>query len=143
MIEVGEFAYYSQELIRVSDRSRLIVFARVIDRQAHELHKNQAVEFRVSSNPDHMLKGTLAWIAAMPPPPSPYQPYDRYQDVEISIDPDQDGFDSLPLGSTVVAEIFVDNRLDVIQVPVKAVFNHHGDYAVLIKTKNGLGLRVD
>ena len=58
MIEVGEFAYYSQELIRVSDRSRLIVFARVIDRQAHELHKNQAVEFRVSSNPDNIERNT-------------------------------------------------------------------------------------
>ncbi len=141
MIEVGEFAYYRQELVRVSNRSRLIVFARVSDRQAHELHENQAVEFRVQSNPDHTFNGTLTWIAAMPSPPSRYQPYDRYQDVEISVDPDQDGFDSLPLGSTVVAEIFVDNRLDVIQVPVKAVFNHHGDYAVLTRTRSGLCVR--
>jgi len=141
MIEVGEFAYYRQDLIRVSNRSHLIVFARVSDRQAHELHENQAVEFRVQSNPDQTFNGTLTWIAAMPSPPSRYQPHDRYYDVEISVDPDQDGFDSLPLGSTVVAEIFVDDRLDVIQVPVQAVFNHHGDYAVLAKTQSGLYVR--
>lgn len=141
MIEVGEFAYYKQDLIRVSNRSQLIVFARVSDRQAYELRENQQVEFRVQSDPDHAFKGTLTWIAAMPSAPSRYQPYDRYQDVEISVDPNQDGFDSLPLGSTVVADIFVDDRPDVLQVPVKAVFNHHGDYAVLTKTQSGLSVR--
>lgn len=138
IIEVGEFAYYRQDLIRVSNRSRLTVFARVSDRQSHELREHQLVEFRVQSNPDQTFQGTLVWISAMPTTPSRYQPHDRYHDVEISVDPDQNGFDSLPLGSTVVAEIFVDDRLDVIQVPVKAVFNHHGDYAVLTKTQNGI-----
>lgn len=141
MIDVGEFAYYRQDLIRVSNRSRLVIFARVSDRQAHELHENQTVEFRVQSDPDHAFKGTLTWIAAMPSPVSRYQPYDRYQDVEISVDPDQEGFDSLPLGSTVVADISVDDRPDVLQVPVNAVFNHHGDYAVLTKTQTALSVR--
>lgn len=141
MIDVGEFAYYKQDLIRVSNRSHLVIFARVSDRQAHELHENQTVEFRVQSEPDHAFTGTLTWIAAMPSPVSRYQPYDRYQDVEISVDPDQEGCDSLPLGSTVVADISVDDRPDVLQVPVNAVFNHHGDYAVLTKTQTALCVR--
>ena len=141
IIEVGEFVYYRQEIIRVSNRSRLMVSARVTDRQANELHENQAVEFRVESNSDQTFRGKLSWIAAMSSPVSRYQPHDRYHDVEIAVDPGQDGFDSLPLGSSVVAEIFVDDRLDVIQVPVKAVFNHHGDYAVLVTDHSGLCVR--
>ena len=141
MIYVGEVAYYRQDLMRISNRSRLIVFARVSDRQAHELQTNQPVEFRIQSNSDQVFKGMLTWIAPMPSPPSRYQPNDRYYDVEISVDQDQDGFDSLPLGSTVVAEICVDERFDVIQVPVNAVFNYHGDYAVLEKTENALCVR--
>ena len=41
----------------------------------------------------------------------------------------------------MVAEICVDERFDVIQVPVNAVFNYHGDYAVLEKTENALCVR--
>ncbi len=141
MIAVGEFAYYLQDLIRVSNRSSLIISARVSDRQAHELRENQAVVFRVQSQPDHAFTGTLTWIAAMASPISKYQPYDRYQEVEISVNPEQEGFGSLPLGSTVVADIFVDDRLDIIQVPVEAVFNHDGDYAVLTKTQTGFVVR--
>lgn len=110
IIEVGQDAFYKQELIRISDRSELIVATRVIDQQAHELRENQPVEFQVQSNPDQTFAGTVEWIAAMPSTPSRYQPHDRYHDVEISIDPNQAGFSSLPLGSTVVAEIFVDHR---------------------------------
>jgi HlyD family secretion protein len=142
LIDIGQFAYYKQDLIRVSNRSRLIVTARVSDRQAHELRENQPVEFRVQSNPDQTFQGTLAWISARSSTPSRYQPYERYHDVEISVDQNQDGFDSLPLGSTVVAEIFVDDRLDVFQVPVNAVFNHHGAYAVLAKTQSVPCVRV-
>lgn len=141
IIEVGQDAFYKQELIRISDRTRLMVATRVIDQQAHELHQNQPVEFQVQSNENLTFAGTLAWIAAMPSTPSRYQPHDRYHDVEISIDPNQEGFSSLPLGSTVVAEIFVDDRPDVIQVPVTAVFNHHGEYAVLVKTLSDLIVR--
>ena len=140
-IEVGQDAYYKQQLIRISDRSRLMVATRVIDRQAHELHENQPVEFHVQSNPNLTFAGAMAWIAVMPSTPPWYQPHERYQDVEISIDPNQEGFSSLPLGSTVVAEIFVDDRLEVVQVPVTTVFNYHGQYAVLVKTLNDIFVR--
>ena len=139
-IEVGQFVYYRQDLIRISDRSRLIVAARVIDRQAHELQEKQPVEFHVQTNPDQAFRGTLIWIAPMASTPVSYLPYDRYYDVEISVDPDQEGFTSLPLGATVVAEIFVDDRIGVVQVPVKGVLNHHGDYAVLVKAPDGLSV---
>ena len=140
-VEIGQFVYYQQDLIRISDRSRLIVAARVIDRQAHELQEKQPVEFHVQSNPDQSFRGTLTWIAPMPSTPVSYLPHDRHYDVEISVDPDQEGFTSLPLGASVVAEIFVDDRIGVVQVPVQAVFNHHGDYAVLVKEPDGLSVR--
>lgn len=140
-IEIGQFVYYRQDLIRISDRSRLMVAANVIERQAHELREKQPVEFHVQTNPDQTFRGVLEWIAPMPSASVSYLPYDRHYDVEISVDPDQEGFSSLPLGATVVAEVFVDDRTDVVQVPVKAVFNYHGDYAVLVKTPDGLSIR--
>ena len=137
-IEAGASVYYTQDLIRIADRSRLIVSAHVSDRQVHELRENLPVEFQVQSNPNQIFFGTLRWIAPMASAPQWFQPYDRQQDVEISVHPDQDGFSTLPLGTTVVARIIVDDRSDVLQVPVRAIFNLYGTYAVLVQGSTGM-----
>jgi hypothetical protein len=140
-IEVGSKVHYMQDLIRIADRSQMTVAGRVSDRLAHELQVGQIVDVTIPTLPGVNFTGTLTWIAPIPSQGAWYLPNDLHHKVQVLLDDDPQAIGMLTLSSSARGAVVVDDRPDVLQIPVGAVFPHGGEYAVLVDSGQGLAVR--
>ena len=140
-IEVGRTAHYKQKMFSILDRSQLTVVGRVSERYFYTLRTGQPVDVTVAAVPGRVFRGTVNWLSNFAVAYSRFTPHLRYHRVEILLD-DDEASDRLFPGMTAEVEIVVDRRDEVMQVPVDAVFQHNGDYAVIVKNGQSLTRRV-
>lgn len=141
-IEVGRQVHYTQDIVRIADRSRLTVAGRVSDRQVYSLREHQPVIIRIPTLPGEEFQGTLGWVAPIPTAANWYEPNVLHHKVQIILTDEPERLALLSLGASAEAQIIVDDRDDVVQVPVKAVFSHDDGFAVLVHEAGNLSLRV-
>lgn len=141
-IEVGSKVYYTQNMIRIADRSTLTIAGKVSDRQVYSVRSEQHVEITVPTLPDRVFSGTLTWVAPIPAASNWFEPDVLHHKVQIVLDENSEGLADITLGATAEANIVVDDRSDVLQVPVRAVFSYDGDYAVIVEKQGQTCLRI-
>lgn len=142
MIAVGGLVYYAQDIIRIADRSRMVLSGRVQDTRVYDLSIGQSASVDVANVTSHEYKATLTWIAPVSSRASRYSPGDRYHDVQIELEGEPESLDLIALGATADAEVIVDDRDHVMQIPTKAVFSQPDGYAVIVKNATGPERRV-
>lgn len=138
VIEVGKRVYYTQNIVRIADRSRLVVAGRVDHAHVYSVKQGHPVEIRFSTLPDQMFHGELTWVAPIPTAAEWWQPVDLHHKVQIAFTDDKETLKSLTLSSSVDADIIVDNRPDVVQAPMNSVFSLSGEMAVIIREQDRL-----
>lgn len=141
-IEVGSSVYYTQDLIRIVDRSSLMFVGFVSDRLVNLLRVGQPVCVTTSSVPDQSFRGTLDWIGPIPGPISWFEPEVLYHKVQVLLHEDKEKLDLLPLGATSKASITVDDRRDVLQIPISALHSTSAGTEVIVCDKGGFQRRV-
>ena len=141
-IEVGSSVYYTQDLIRIVDRSSLIFAGFVSDRLVNNLQVGQPVVITSTSAPDEIFSGTLDWIGPIPGPISWFEPESLYHKIQIILNDDKEKLNRLPLGATASARITVDDRTNVLQVPIKALYTTDAGPEVVVRNPNGYARRV-
>jgi HlyD family secretion protein len=141
-IEVGSYVHYTQDILYIADMERLTVNGRISDRHIYAAGEGQQVQIRSAKYPDRSFGGTLEWIAPIPTPSEWFRPQELYHKMQVLPDDVEDWHSRLTPGTNVEMTITVDDRPDVIQVPLQAVFNHNDDYAVIVLSSKGLARRV-
>jgi len=141
-IEVGNKVHYTQNLIRIANRSTLTIAGKVSDRQVFSVKSGQPVEITIPTLPEHVFSGTLTWVAPIPAASNWFEPDVLHHKVQIVLDENSEGLADITLGATAEANIVVDDRSDVLQVPVRAVFSYDRDYAVIVEKQGQTCLRI-
>ena len=141
-IEVGNTVHYTQDLVRIADRSRMILAGRVRDTSVYELRAGLPTVINVLNVTTREYSGTLQWIASIPSPASWFLPEDLYHSVQIELTNDAESLGLIALGTTAIAEVIVDDRFDVLQVPTRAIFSDEAGYIVIVQTAAGLERRI-
>jgi HlyD family secretion protein len=141
-IEVGRTAYYKQRMFSILDRSRLTIVGRVSERHFYNLRTGQPVNVTVAASPGRILHGKVSWMSNFAVAYSRFTPHLRYHRVEVLLDDDDAASHRLFPGMSAEMEILVDRRDQILQVPVAAVFEHNGEYAVIVKQGHRLTRRV-
>lgn len=140
-IEVGGTAHYSQELFRIVNRSRMIVAGRVSESQVFDLAVGLPAVVRIPTLPELELSAELKWIAPIPSPISWFAPNDLYNAVQLELIGSDDALASIAFGTTAACEILVEDRSEVLQIPVQAVFRNGPETQVLLSGPTGLQRR--
>lgn len=136
-IEIGGTAHYSQELFRIVDRSRMIVAGRVSETQVFELSAGLPAEVRLPTLPGVKFMARLDWIAPIPSPISWFAPNDLYNAVQLELLAAEESLAGIAFGTTAVCEILTEDRQDVLQIPISAVFRHGSQAEVLLAGPSG------
>ena len=136
-IEIGGTAHYSQELFRIVDRSHMIVTGRVSETQVFDLSVGQAAEVKLPTLPALSLSAELDWIGPIPSPISWFAPNDLYNAVQLKLLASEESLAGIAFGTTAVCEIVVDDRRDVVQVPIRAIFRNGSQTEVLLDGPEG------
>lgn len=136
-IEIGGTAHYSQELFRIVDRSHMIVTGRVSETQVFDLSVGQAAEVKIPTLPALSLSAELDWIGPIPSPISWFAPNDLYNAVQLELLASEESLAGIAFGTTAVCEIVVDDRRDVLQVPIRAIFRNGSQTEVLVDGPEG------
>lgn len=142
VIEVGRTTHYMQKLFSVSDREKMSVAARVSDRHFYSLARGQDVIVKVPSDPNRSYPGTVHWLGPIPTRADKFSPESLHHKIEVKLLEEGEAIKGLFPGMTANADIVVDARDDVLQLPIEAVIEHLGDYVVLAKVGENLERRV-
>ena len=142
VIEVGRTVHYMQKLFSVADQKRLSVAAEVSNRHFYALRKGQRVSVKLSAIENEEFFGELTWMGPIPTKTDRFNPDSLHHKIEILLDEEQMQGRKLFPGMTARAEIIVDMREDVLQVPIDAVVEHRGEFVVLEQSGESLIRRV-
>lgn len=140
-LEVGAKVHYMQNLIRIADRSRLTIAGRISHVHVYEAKVGDPVEIRVPTLPDEVFHGSLKWIAPIPSHGPWYMAEDIHHKIQVVLTDSAERLAGLTLAASVEAEIIVDDRPDIVQAPVRAVFEFNGTKAVIVSDDNVLKLQ--
>lgn len=142
VIEVGKTVHYMQKLFTVSERTRLSMAARVSDRFYFSLRRGQQAIVSVEALADKQFTGKLTWMGSIPTVFSRLAPESKHHKVEILLDGRGKTISRLYPGMTATANIVVDSREDVLQLPTGAIIQHEDDYVVIVRKHNRLERQV-
>lgn len=130
LIEEGRTVRERQALVRLPNPEKMQVLAKVNESRIDLVELDQTVTVRVDALPGVVLSGKVRKVAEYPLPTSSYMGnVKNYQtDVEI-IDPPLD----LRPGMTAEVAILVEQRENVLQVPVQAIIERNGRFFCLLE----------
>lgn len=142
LVEVGQTTHYMQKLFSVSQRTKMSVAGRVSDRHFYSLKRGQEVLVSVPSDPNRKYLGVVHWLGPIPTRADKFSPESLHHKIEITLLEEGEDIKSLFPGMTANAEIVVDSRDDVLQLPIGAIVEHRNEYIVLVKHGERLERRV-
>lgn len=141
-IEIGSRVHYKQHVFSVINRERMTVDGKVSERYFYALRNGQDVTVRIDAVPGHVFHGVICWMARFAEPLDKFIPHVRFHRIQVLLDDNSEITDRLFPGMTSQIKVTVDDRPNILQVPMDAVFEHHGEYAVLVKVPGGMVRRV-
>ncbi len=142
LVEVGQTTHYMQKLFSVSQREKMSVAGRVSDRHFYYLRRGQEVQVSVPSEPNRKYAGLVHWLGPIPTRYDKFSPESLHHKIEVTLLEEGEDIKALFPGMTANADIVVDARDDVLQLPLEAVVEHRNEYIVLVKRGEQIERRV-
>jgi HlyD family secretion protein len=122
-IEPGAVVRERQPIINLPDVSQMKVDCRIHESLIGAVHKGLPARIRVDAYPDEIYSGEISHVSSVPMTGSwPNTDLREYQ-TEVRLTDDVERVRKLRPGLTSQVEILVDNRSNVLQVPVQSVLN--------------------
>ncbi|MCH8922424.1 MAG: efflux RND transporter periplasmic adaptor subunit [Planctomycetes bacterium] len=136
IIEPGTVVREHQVLIRLPDATNMQVRAKVNEAHIRLIHEGMDVGVEIDALPDVTFHGEISLVNQYPEPDSWYGSGVKEFAVFIKIDGIaaalKDGHD-LKTGMTAQVSIHIDERPDVLQIPVQAVKEHGGEHYCVVR----------
>ena len=137
IIEEGTYVRERQTIIRLPDPDRMQVKAKINEARVALVVKGMAVSVELDAFPDQILEGAVEKVNEYPIPTSWFSGSVKEYETVIGITQDELP-EGLRPGLTAEIKIRVEQKPNVLQVPVQAVFEHGGKhYCVLAGKKEG------
>jgi len=130
IIEEGAQVRERQVIIRLPDPKRMQVKAKVNEAKIALVKPGQDVTIHLESFPDMELKGTVEKVNDYPAPSSWFMASVKEYETTIRVHDPPDG---LRPGLTAEVKIRVEERPNVLQVPVQAVIEHKGRHYCVVR----------
>jgi hypothetical protein len=139
-IEEGATVRERQKILSVIDlNGPKRVSAAVEESNIRKITRNMKARIRVDAFANRLFDGTVGQVNALPNVRLPNQGDARFYTTKIKL---EDGIPGLRPGMTAQVEILVDNRDNVLSVPVQAVVRYEGkDHLAIKKLDGGIELR--
>jgi len=135
IVSVGATVRHQQTLIKLPDLSEMSVNVKLHESVVKQVASGAPAYVTVDAFPKDRLTGKVTKIAVMPDRENWWMnPGLKAYETQITLDATPAG---LKPGMSAQVEILVDTRLDVLQVPISAVFLDKGIQVVYIKTPGG------
>jgi len=130
----------SHFILKISDLSRLYVFAEIAERDISKIKKGQKVIIKPSSVTNKRYKGVVETVALAPKPQKGYGSNKQIVfPVKISVvDPDM----HLYSGMSVITDIIINSKKDVIVVPHEYLRHNSAGYYVVLSDNTQLPVKV-
>ncbi len=133
-IEPGVTVRERQAIINLPDVTQMKVDCRIHESLIGSIRKNLTARIRVDAYPDEIFSGVISHVSSVPMTGSwPNTDLREYQ-TEVQLVDSPDKIRRLRPGLTSQVEILVDNRPDVLQVPIQSIVNVHDKQVVFVYT---------
>ncbi len=120
-IEQGATVRERQAIINLPDVSQMKVDCRIHESQIGNIRVGLPARIEISSRPDQKFKGVISYVSSVPMAGRwPNMDLKEYE-AEIKLTDDAEIINKLRPGLTAQIEILVENRENVLQVPLQAV----------------------
>ena len=140
-IEQGATVRERQAIISLPDVSQMKVDCRIHESLIGNIRKDLPARIKIDSFPDQVFKGVIADVSSVPLPGRfPNMDLKEYE-AEIKLVDDPELINKLRPGLTAQVEIMVDNRNDVLQIPVQAVLAVADKQMAYVLTDKGVERR--
>lgn len=121
VIEEGTEVRERQGIIQLPDFSQMKVDARIHESKISMIKQGLPVDIRVDAFPEQLYRGTVDQVSSVPISSNWMRPDLKEYKATIRILPDSGDITKLKPGLTAEIEIRIDQRPDVLQVPVQSV----------------------
>jgi multidrug efflux pump subunit AcrA (membrane-fusion protein) len=136
-IRVGDRATGSQVLVTIPEVTRMLVEASASEADVHRLHPGQPAAIRLEAFPDLRLTGKVVRVGTLAR--SDDRPIDDKRfDVTVEVDA---AHAELRPEMTARVDILTGERVDVLLLPVNAVFDRQGAPVCHVMTRTGVETR--
>ena len=136
-VEKGANVYPRQDLIKLPDLSRIKVDASIHESQISLVNTGLPATVRVDAYPDRIFRGSVISVSSVPVQGSWFRPDLKEYSATVELDPLGPNDPKLKPGLTCEIEILVEQRPDVLHVPVQAVVSVGGGRFVYALTPAG------
>jgi HlyD family secretion protein len=136
-VEVGASVYERQPIINLPDVTQMKVSCRVHESMIGALRKGLAARVRIDAYSQDPYTGVVATVSSVPMTGKwPNMDLKEY-DAQVFLTDSQERIRKLRPGLTAVVEIMIDNRNDVLQVPVQGVVTVADKHLSYVQTAAG------
>ncbi|MEZ6064498.1 MAG: HlyD family efflux transporter periplasmic adaptor subunit [Planctomycetaceae bacterium] len=136
-IELGAQVRERQAIINLPDTSRMKVDCRVHESMKSALKEGLPARVRVVSFPEEIFNGTVSSVSSVAVPGNWPNTDLREYKVEITLTDDVEQLRRLAPGLTAMVELIVENRKNVLQMPIQALVTIGTDNFTYRMTANG------
>ncbi|HUX15817.1 MAG TPA: efflux RND transporter periplasmic adaptor subunit [Phycisphaerae bacterium] len=138
-IEAGTTVRYQQTLIKLPNLAEMVVQVKLHESVVKQVADGAPAYTTIDAYPDKRLKGRVTKIAVMPDRTAWWMPAGSKSYVtQITLDEAPKG---LKPGMSAQVEVLVDDRPDVLQVPVSSIYVDKGYQVAYVKTPGGPEVR--
>jgi len=138
-IEAGTTVRYQQTLIKLPNLAEMVVQVKLHESVVKQVADGAPAYATIDAYPDKRLKARVTKIAVMPDRTAWWMPAGAKSYVtQITLDEAPKG---LKPGMSAQVEVLVDDRPDVLQVPVSSIYVDKGYQVAYVKTPSGLEVR--
>ena len=131
-IEKGATVYPRQDIIKLPDLSRIKVDASIHESQISKISTGLPAVARVEAYPNRQFRGTVTAVSSVPVQGNWLRDDLKEYKATVELDPLGPNDPKLKPGLTCEVEILVEQRQDVLQVPVQSVVNIAGERFVFV-----------
>ncbi|MCA9020186.1 MAG: HlyD family efflux transporter periplasmic adaptor subunit [Planctomycetaceae bacterium] len=137
VIEEGTEVRERQSIIQLPDFSQMKVDARIHESKISMIKQGLAVDIRVDAFPEQLYRGVVDQVSSVPISSNWMRPDLKEYKATIRILPDNGDITKLKPGLTAEIEIRVDQRPDILQVPVQSVITIGEQRYIFILNSDG------
>lgn len=134
VIEVGATVRERQVVVRLPDRSQMVVKVKVNESKIALVMVGQTAAIRLDAMPDQELQGTVVKLDEYPIPTSKFSSAVKDYETTVCVHNPPPG---MRPGLTAQATIRVERLPQAVQVPVQAVFEHDGRHYCVQYAQDG------
>jgi HlyD family secretion protein len=131
---VGDVLVKNQPLIELPDLSSMIVKTRVRETDLYKIGVDKRALIEVDAYPHLKLTGKIGLIGVLALSDAVYSSEDKYFEVRIALD---ESSQLLRPGMTARVVIDAEERIDVLSIPLHAVFEENHQPICYLRTPNG------